>query len=276
MKKFLSAAIKAALVAAFAACCCSAWGCGSYARYFNSSAYLSGGAEISDNVTELCIDWLSGDIDVSAGDGGKLVFSEEKTGVSAENADGDLAVRYLLDGSVLKIKFAKSGALIPTGFGKKLTVILPRGFAPDKITAENVSGNVYITDVRCAELEVKTVSGDVAITRAALSRSLEADSVSGKVSFDGETPCADIDTTSGDVNLAFAFNPRELEVKTVSGETTLIFYAQPDFKIEFSSVSGKFTGETEYTDSGKYKIFGSGAYEYETESTSGGVTVKRG
>ena len=211
-------------------------GCGamsfySFYSYENAQGYSSGGCEIEDEVYNLDIDWLAGNVNVGCHEKDCIAVMEDTNGIPGREEE----LRYRLDGNTLRIRYGAPGRLSARG-SKDLTVLLPAGTSLGEVLVETVSANVYGEDISAEKVSIDTVSGDVRISAPGEFRDFEADTVSGDVelylpanaSFELET-----DTVSGDVFTDFACTRRgdtyacgtggmELDMDTVSGDMSVL------------------------------------------------------
>lgn len=210
-------------------------GCGvmsfySFYSYENAQGYSSGACEIEDEVYNLDIDWLAGNVNVGYHEEDRVAVMEDTNGISGRGEE----LRYRLDGNTLRIRYGAPGRLSARG-SKDLTVLLPAGTSLGEVFVETVSANVYGEDISAEKVSIDTVSGDVRISAPGELRDFEADTVSGDVelhlpadaSFELET-----DTVSGDFYTDFACTKRgdtytygmggiELDMDTVSGDMSV-------------------------------------------------------
>jgi|GEM_PF-5063958 len=155
----------------------------------------------ADEVRGICLEELSGDVEVMTSPDGRIrVESEDWRGLTcALEEDGTLSIkrkRVRKSGKFLGISFDFDYA--PTG---DVTLRIPEGCAVP-VSVSTVSGDI---DVRCpdaASLKVSAVSGDILVDSVTVAE---------------QTAIA---TTSGDVELK-ALATNELAVKTTSGDVEL-------------------------------------------------------
>lgn len=258
----------------------------SYYRYGNSDRYTSGNGSAS-GVSQIDIDWISGDVKVEySSDVSEIEFSES----CEKDIDSDLKMRWWIDGETLRIKFAKSGARLAGELGKTLTVEVPYDLAGISITT--VSANITTEIITAEEAEFDTVSGTVTSTMSSF-KEIDVDSVSGDVHIQTNAEAdIDIDTVSGYVTVLSGI--KELSISTVSGNAEVYSYTvdydaefdttsgdiiihvreNTGLELEFDTVSGDFESDVEmsYKD-GKYKRGDKGA-KFEVDTVSGNCTVR--
>lgn len=293
MKKYMR--ICASIIAAVA-CVVFAAGCSDYKTYndskysvYDSENYAIGGVTVEQSLSCLEVDWLCGDVEIKAHDGASLIFSEEVT--KGESDDDGLKLRYLIKENTLKIRFAASGQIIPTKFNKTLTVLVPQNATFSEVEVDCISASVSVSDLKINELEVDSVLGNVNITACEIGEAeiksvsgkikiadvdsdfAEINSTSGEISFSGNAQKIEIDNVSGNIDVSVDNLPTEIEVKSTSGAVVFNPKGERNFKIKYSTTSGKYKSDLPCTVDGKYLIYGEGTYTYKISTTSGNLTV---
>jgi len=190
---------------------------GSRIDYDDADRYSVGNGQTASAVTELDLEWIAGEIEVKYGDTAQVVFSETTKSEIAEEE----RMRYWLDGSILRIRFAKSGSKLNGNLKKSLTVELPAATALTEFDADTVSANVMAS---------------------VASKEINMDSVSGNIDLVSLTAGADIDveTVSGAVNLTVD-DGSSLQLESVSGNMTVLLPEAVGYRLTFDSVSGTCT-----------------------------------
>ena len=216
-----------------------------------------------DGITELEIEWFSGELEVFAGQQSDILLNERRY-------ENESPLRAEKRGSCLYIVYSQ----VPEnrGSGKELTVTLPNDLANSlrRCAINGVSANVSLSDLRVHDLAVNTVSGDQSIHLTAeigaftsssgdLDLSLEGteitvSSASGDISLEAEvggsvklsSSSGDIDcwgtvghlsltTASGDME--FSGLASSVRGKTASGDCNLTLKNTPQ-GMDMTSVSG--------------------------------------
>lgn len=259
---------------------------GAYYRYENANKYTAGNGS-AKNVSEIDIDWISGDVTIEySSDVSEVEFSESYE----KDIDSELKMRWWVDGETLKIKFAESNAKLTGELRKTLTVEVPYELAGISITT--VSANITTEVITAEEAEFDTVSGNIT-TPMCFYKEVEADSVSGDIHIQTNADAdIDIDTVSGYVTVLSGI--KDLSVSTVSGNAEVYSYSadydaefdttsgdviihvmeNTGLELEFDTVSGDFESDIEmsYKD-GKYKRGDKGA-KIDVDTVSGNCTVR--
>lgn len=225
--------------------------------YDNANSYSVGSAEVSaEGITELSVEWISGNIDVEYYEGSTISFSEP------QQSNKDYTLRYTVNNNELKIKYCKSGSKIGTNSGSKnLTIYLPQNLNLNKIDIESISSNITVDGISAYSTDFSTVSGNV--NASGSFSKIDSESVSGNVLISCNAVPAAIngETISGDFIIALPkdIDGFSLEYDTASGSISTI---------DFDSFTSKRIGEGNH-------IYGNGNTHIDFESISGSLTVSK-
>lgn len=178
------------------------------------SGYILGQSEINSPITELDIQWVTGNIKVVYHNAQTVKFYEES---SAKLTDKN-TIHYRLSGESLSVTAALSGKYETKDLEKDLFVFIPLGTKLTSFEIDSVNASIK-SAVMGLSTDIDTVSSDIELS----------DSDGGNLK---------IDTVSGKANLSFNDFTR-ININTVSSDTTLSL--PKDFKVNASinSISGK-------------------------------------
>ncbi len=224
-------------------------------EYANADRYTAGDATVTDRVENLLVDWTAGEVSIAYHSGSGIIITE-----TANKAldDGD-KLRWWLDGTTLRIRYAKAGLRFSFGLEKKLTVSLPEGMVLKSADISSTSGNLKIPALAAEEIRLGSTSGGIsAVTSAA--KKLSASSTSGGIALrqDDDADTVELHSTSG--GIACTLN----NVKTVTGNATSGGIAL--------SIDGKAGTVKLGSTSGTIALAIASADTVETAATSGNVT----
>ena len=175
----------------------------------------------------------------------------------------DDKLRWWLDGTTLRIRYAKSGIrLFSANLEKTLTVSLPKGTVLKNAGIHATSADLNIRELSAEEIALDTSSGD--ISAAVTAKKLKASSTSGdmKISQEEDLDTATLDSTSGNIGASFG-SAKEIAVTTTSGGAGVTVTGAAD-RVKAHSTSGNV-----YLDLAE-------AGTAEASSTSGSVSFKAG
>ena len=309
MKKILAFAILAALLlgAVWALTGCTGLRASAYE---NPERYSVGDAVLTDKIDRIEIDWASGSVRLVAHAGDAIQLTE----AAEEGMPEELRMRWWLDGSTLRVRFAESdaGLRLFGNWRKELTLAVPEGLRLDSVVIKAASAEVDIDDLATEALCVSTASGDMRIICEAAT--IQLDSASGGIHLKqmGSAASVDVDTasgridaelehvdaaelesasggmqisaasldslslrsTSGEVDCALASVPSMCSIHAVSGEVALSLPADADFTAEVRTTSGDFESDFALRRDGGSYVCGNGDAHVRIETTSGDVSIR--
>ncbi|MDR1619342.1 MAG: DUF4097 domain-containing protein [Clostridiales bacterium] len=203
-------------------------------QYPNAAAYQSGvGSVDADEINDIDVNWMDGDITVVTADTDMITFSE-----TSDRALSDkMKMRHYIENGKLYIRFCEAGLRNwPFGFNKHLTLTVPKGSAYDVMQIESVSGAVAVDGVQAENFDLTTVSGRTALTNMRCEQ-MNINTVSGGFEArDITADTLDFEGVSGGVEIADC-RLRDVKVSVVSG-TVLIQPGEVFEDMDVESVSG--------------------------------------
>ena len=223
--------------------------------YADADRYTAGDATVTGRVENLFIDWTAGEVSIATHSGSGVIISET---ANKALGDGD-RLRWWLDGTTLRIRYAKAGLRLSLNLEKKLTVSLPEGTVLKSADICSTSGDLKIPALAAEEIRLGSTSGGIsAVTSSA--KKLSASSTSGGIALrqDDDADTVELHSTSG--GIACALN----NVKTVTGDSTSGGIAL--------TVDGRAGAVKLGTTSGGIGLAVASADTVEASSTSGSVT----
>ena len=243
--------------------------------YANADKYTIGDTEITSAVENLEIDWTSGKVNIEYHDGSGVSVSE----VANRSTSEDEKLRWWLDGTTLRIKFAKPQLTVFNNLQKTLTVSLPKGIVLKNVDIDTTSADISALTLLADEIRFDTTSGGVnavitvkKLTASSTSGDLDIrqnidiktaslSSTSGTVAFTvSSAEKISMESTSGDLSVTVSGTVGNLDLDSTSGSI------RPDIagveKAKISSTSGDITATVgSFTD-------------LDVDATSGDVTLK--
>ena len=225
--------------------------------YDNAGKYTAGNTEISDPVEHLFIDWTEGQVNIEYHPGSGITVSETADRALTE----DDKLRWWLDGSTLRIRYAKTGFRFSfTSLNKVLTVSLPEGTVLKSADIGSTSGDLNIPDLTADEIRLDSTSGG--ITAAAAAKKLTASATSGdmKIRLRGETGDVVLGSTSGCIACELD-SAKSVSAHSTSGSVSVTLTGTAE-KVKLGSTSGIVQADI------------ASANKAEISSTSGNVSVK--
>ncbi len=294
-----------ALLLALTLCLCA---CGTTisSSYANAGKYASGGTTITGTVDSLEIDWIDGSVTIAYHQANTMEITE----TARKNLSDAEKLQWWLDGTTLRVKYAKSGVQVSSDLRKSLTVTLPETMASPlkKVEIASISASVHCrplyaenvklssvsgtVDAECAadELNIFSISGKITLTASAneiklstTSGAVEADighaekaeisGASAAVRLNGrEIRKAEIESVSGPVNVSLQ-KTESLKASTVSGLVRLSLPTDLGFTADYSTVSGSLKNDLSAQRTGNRCVQGDGSAKISVSTVSGSLTL---
>ena len=279
--------------------------------YANAAQYTAGETTVTGTVENLDVDWISGNVRIEYHNGAGISVTE----TGNQTIAGDDQLRWWLDGTTLRIRYAKAGRfrLFDT-LEKTLTLSLPEGTGLKAVKIHTTSGNIDVPELAANETDLSVTSGNVnaaadtrkitakatsgnlsirtagktedvniEITSGSISAELEdaksahLHSTSGDIRISGRIGDADISATSGRISVRFdAFE--NLKIHVTSGDVKAVLPETPGFTCEASMTSGDFnySGFSKASKEGKTYTFGEGGNgRCSISTTSGNIRIEK-
>ena len=266
MKKLLTTVIAAAIY--FALSSCVMVNTAGY-HYDNYDQYKTGGAEIKDEVQNIEVDWISGEV---------LLIETENTAVSFEEKSSHALrsqdkMRYWYESSskTLHIKFCEPIVHSIETKEKDLFIYVPQNYAFNEVLFNVVSANIKMNNINAAVFDIDSVSGDVQITTNS-TESIFLNSVSGNVTVNAANVSSlEFDTVSGDLEVSINTG-KEIEMESVSGDLDLYLAKELGFNI-YAETNGSVDYNMEVGGRGDVYTYGSQELQVNYESISGDISI---
>jgi hypothetical protein len=206
----------------------------------------------TDGTPEIRISNVEGEISVEGVDGNSVLFEVSQQG--SEEARRESPVEVVQDGEVVKARVCCGSCSVKR---KKCDEVAPTTFK--------------VKVPRKAELNLSVVEAGVKVV--GVEGAQEISTVEGRVEVSGSQQALSVSAVSGEVVLA----PKvvaETSVSTVSGDVRLRMPKGADAELGFSSVGGRFNGESAALGSVK-RTYGKGTHELSVSTVSGELTVQQ-
>jgi len=259
--------------------------------YPNSGKYKVGNFTLEEEISQLEINWTAGNVTVEVTQGNQ-VYAEE-----TEVSDDDRKMRYLVENGKLTIQYQKAKLFSFGGWSKSkdLTVYIPQdmaqnmkqmdietvsanmdidGFQSNRMDFETVSGEIHMKNLITKTLDIEGVSGDIK-GNLMQADELNAETVSGSVDLEGSFRKADLEAVSGNLELGCDSVIEEVNAETVSGDITLYIPEKKGFSAELDSVSGDLNTDFSVTSKKDKVIYGDRGAEFDFETVSGDVWIRK-
>lgn len=266
--------------------------------HYDSSAYLSGEVYYLDEIENVDIHWISGSINFAYRDDDvyQIDIKEELKGVESLKDVLDIRlVRSAIIDKTLKIYFCASGeTYFPQNFYKNLTVTLPKDLSLNHIFTHSidsednfsslvcssydlysVSGNINVNNINADEINIESVSASINANDVSLNNKLNVNSVSGEIDIN-KVKATELNIESVSSSLKMKEITGYIDIDTTSGNTTYSLKENEGFFVNFSSVSGSFSSNTQYQrNDNEYSLTGEIITYINCDTVSGSIAINK-
>ena len=235
-----------------------------------SSGKLGSATVISDDIQEIEIDWVSGNIRLVPANVTSIEVSESTVD------DAKYAMICKQEGGTLKIEYCKNTTftdLKNLKFSKDLTILVPMNWSGRALQVDAASAKLSVQDLTIREVEVDTASGACQFDHCTVD-TLDVDTASGDVYFEGSLNRLDCDSASAGVQAVLDNVPSEIDMDTASGSIELVLPKDAGFVVNMDTMSGKFDSDFPYSARNGVYVTGDGACRIDMSSMSGKVTIR--
>lgn len=235
-----------------------------------SSGKLGTASVISDDIQEIEIDWVSGDIRLVPANVGSIEVSESAVD------DAKYAMVCKQEGKTLKIDYCKNTTLTDLKnlkFSKDLTILVPMDWSGRALHVDAASAKLSLQDLTIREVEVDTASGACQFDHCTVD-TLDIDTASGDVYFEGSLNRLDCDSASAGVQAVLDNVPNEIDMDSASGSVELVLPKDAGFVVNMDTMSGKFDSDFPYSARNGVYVSGDGACRIDMSSMSGKVSIR--
>ena len=199
---------------------------------YDDTGFAVGNGTTRERITEISVDWLAGDVTVTAAEGDEIVISEDYGG----DREG-LRLRWKVENGELIVKYAK-----PFRFGlkgtesKKLTLAIPAAMleAVGDVEIEAVDGSITYNG-NADGLSLEAVDGEIAVNGDI--GELDVDGVNLQFTFRGAVRRADVECVDATVDM-YLDMATELNFDLVDGDIAVYLSEEiTGFSVEMDSLS---------------------------------------
>ncbi|MBR4947885.1 MAG: DUF4097 family beta strand repeat protein [Clostridiales bacterium] len=182
--------------------------------YDNSEKYTAGDREISDKITTIDIDYVSGDVTLNGSDTDKVTVKE----TANKDLDDAHKVHTWVDGSTLYVRYCESTKKISFNrIEKKLELNIPGAQDLDNLSIKISSGDFKCDGVTAGKLNANSSSGDVGISCKASDIDLKVSSGDIVLNQEGMGGSVNIKSSSGTVDYTQTGSNDQIIIKSSSG-----------------------------------------------------------
>ena len=230
----------------------------------------SEGSVSAEEVKNIEINWVSGDVTIVRADVTDISFRED-----AGLKEKDMMV-WSQNGDKLVIHSSRTKVQFGTSKSKDLVVTIPMDYSINKLSISTVSANFSADSLTANNVTIQGVSGECTFTGSNVFGIMNMETVSGDVTFNGILRELTCEGVSANFRGCFTETPNSIQVDGVSGDIDITLPADAGFTAELDTLNGHFNSDFSTTSSGDRYICGNGQCTIEIDGVSGDINIRKG
>ncbi len=193
-----------------------------------------------NEISEIEIEWVSGDIRIVGGVSDNQVIISES---SVDNEKYKMVCKHY--GSKLTIEYCTQkynfmGFNAP--LSKDLVITVPRAWLCDSIEIKTASSDIYFNDFKIRELDIESASGKCEILYCDVV-DFDIDTASGDIFFDGDLCYLELDAASANAEFIISGLPQSINADMASGDLIFVLPDDQGFRLDVDVASGELCNE---------------------------------
>ena len=230
----------------------------------------SEGSVSAEEIKNLEINWVSGDVTIVRADVTDISFQED-----AGLKEKDQMV-WSQKGDKLVIHSSRYKVQLSTSKSKDLVITIPMDYNINNLTISTVSANFSADSLTANTVNINAVSGECDFSGNNTFGDMNVDTVSGDVTFNGILRELTCEGVSANFRGFFTETPNSIQVDGVSGNIDITLPADAGFTAELDTLNGHFNSDFSTTSSGDRYICGNGQCTIEIDGVSGDINIRKG
>lgn len=200
--------------------------------YENADKYTAGNREITEKITAINLDYVSGDVTVKGSDTDTVKVDE----TSNKPLDEEHKVHTWVNDGILYVRYCASSNMISfNNISKDLEITLPENQALDSFIIKVSSGDTTIRNTTIDSLNVHSSSGNMNLELSASTIELKASSGNIFLNQDGKCDSVDVHSSSGNVALNLCGACDKTKIHASSGSVDVKATKINDLDVDVSS-----------------------------------------
>ncbi len=226
-------------------------------------------------ITEIEIEWVAGDILIQAADTDRITVKEDHSG------DPKYNMVLKKKGSELDIQFCEEGVASYFGINtrsdveKDLTITVPKDWICESLDIECALAKVEVNDLTIREVDFDGASGSCEFENCTVEE-IDIDTASGDVRFIGSLNMLDCDAASASVYAVLSNTPSRLDMDTMSGNLDITLPEGAGFALTMDSAARNFESDFETVLKNGSYVSGDGSCRINVDALSGNVAIRKG
>ena len=229
----------------------------------------SEGSVSAEEVKSLEINWVSGSVTIIRADVTDISFHED-AGLKESQQ-----LVWKQEGDRLVIHSTRVKIQLGTSKSKNLVVTIPMDYNMNELEIGTVSATFNADSLVANTVTIQGVSGKCIFTGNNAFGTMNVETVSGDVTFNGTLRQLTCEGVSANFRGYFTETPNSIQVDGVSGDIDITLPADAGFTAELDTLNGHFNSDFSTTSSGDRYICGNGQCTIEVDGVSGDINIRK-
>jgi len=236
-----------------------------------SYPYVYSEYDITEPVSSLNINWLSGTVCLEYNDNSNIHIYE-KTSRSASQAE---QLDYYVNNGTLYIYYNSRRKIISSSLNKYLIISIPRNLELGALYCETTSGDILIGNINIQSVGCITTSGSINGSFVGTCTDFSASTTSGSIHIAGDNiQTFKITSTSGSISYASNVISNSGSINTTSGSIVMKIPVNDGFCATISTTSGSFDSDFPLSKRGSLYTYKNQNRHYSIGTTSGSIKLR--
>ena len=229
----------------------------------------------ADNVQEIEINWVAGDIIIMETDVEEITISE------SDVSDEKYAMVWYSEGRKLKLAFCEErlmdgfGISLGADISKDLYIEVPKDWEGRSIEIDAAAANAEMHNITLKELDIDGASGTCDLQNCNIG-DLDIDAASGSIYYSGTLDSLDLDGASASFTADLHNTPSRIDMDSMSGSLDIALPEDCGYTLTMDGLSSTFRSDFHGTEmKNKSHVYGDGRCRIDVDGMSCEVTIRR-
>ncbi|MBR6444425.1 MAG: DUF4097 family beta strand repeat protein [Firmicutes bacterium] len=219
--------------------------------YENADKYTAGDKVIADKIDKIDLDYVAGNVDITAAVGNAISVKET---ANRELEEKEM-VHTWVDGTTLRIKYCASDCgMSVEDLEKNLTLAVPKNIGLDEMKLDLAAGDLKADLGKIGKFKLDAAAGDLDVTAAGV-----------KV--------FDVDAAAGNCTFDFAKAPGKTSIDAAAGDIKIKLPKDCDLTLKIDMAAGDLNFDLPFKKKDKAYVCGNGSSVMSIDCAAGDINI---
>ena len=219
--------------------------------YENADKYTAGDRVVADKIDKIDVDYVAGDVDITAAVGSAVSVKE----TANRELEEDEMVHTWVDGTTLRIKYCASDCgMSIEDLKKNLTLAVPKNMGIEEMKLDLAAGDLKADLGKIGKFKLDAAAGDLDVTAA-------------------EVKMFDVDAAAGNCAFDFAKVPVKTVIDAAAGDIKVKLPKKCDLTLKIDLAAGDLNYDLPFEKEDKSYMCGNGSNEMSIDCAAGDVNI---